>query len=161
LGGRIGRREHLRYNVLRRRRNPLYLQGVSRSATLPNVRTPCLRRRLPVIIRRVRRGEAKLVANVPKLGEFLALSPDAVNDLVSLLSGPMPERARPTRKKIDYVALRAQYEQLLLDGTCVTKADIARRFGVSRARMRPHQQHLVKNSVCSHQGSHEHSLREI
>jgi hypothetical protein len=80
----------------------------------------------------VQRGEAKLVVNVERLGEFLALSPDAVNDLVPLLSGPLPETARPMRKKIDYVELKAQYEQLLADGTCATKADVARHLGVSR-----------------------------
>ena len=35
-------------------------------------------------------------------------------------------------KRIDNVALRAQYEQLLADGTCATKADVARHAGVSR-----------------------------
>jgi len=38
-------------------------------------------------------------------------------------------------KRIDYVALRAQYEQLLLDGTCVTKPDVGRHLGVSRVSL--------------------------
>ena len=46
---------------------------VIRSAVLPNVRTPYLRLRLPIIVRRVRRGEAKLVVNTAKLGEYLVL----------------------------------------------------------------------------------------
>jgi hypothetical protein len=121
----------------RRRLNPTIHHGLSlrvvRSATLPNVRTPYLRLRLPVIIRRVERGEAKLVVNVAKLGEFLALSPEDIDRLAPLFSGPLPEWARPMRKRIDYVELKAQYEQLLADGTCATKAGVARRFGVSRA----------------------------
>jgi len=36
------------------------------------------------------------------------------------------------RKKIDYVELKAQYEQLLADGTCAVKADVARHVGVRR-----------------------------
>ena len=106
--------------------------GVIRSATLLNVRTPYLRLRLPVIIRRVQRGEAKLVVDFAKLGQFLALSPEDIDRLAPLFSGPLPERTRPMRKRIDSVALRAQYEQLLLDGTCATKADVARHVGVSR-----------------------------
>lgn len=112
------------------------LRGLSlrviRSATLPNVRTPYLRVRLPIVIRRVQRGQAKMVVNVAKLGEFLALSPEDIDRLAPLLSGPLPESARPMRKRIDYVALRAQYEQILLNGTCATKADVARHVGVSR-----------------------------
>jgi hypothetical protein len=103
------------------------------SATLPNVRTSYLRLRLPVIIRRVQRGEAKLVVDTAKLGEFLSLGPEEINRLAPLFSGPLPERRRSIRKKIDYVELKAQYEQLLADGTCATKAGVARRFGVSRA----------------------------
>jgi len=96
------------------------------------VRTPYLRLRLPIIIRRVQRGEAKLVVDVTKLGEFLALSPENIDHLAPLFSGPLPERARPMRRRIDYVVLRAQYEQLLLDGTCATKAELTRHLGVSR-----------------------------
>jgi hypothetical protein len=47
--------------------------GFLGSATLPNVRTPYLRLRLPVIFRRVQRGEAKLAVNMAKLREYLAL----------------------------------------------------------------------------------------
>jgi predicted aminopeptidase len=83
-------------------------------------------------MRRVQRGEAKLVLNAAKLGEFLALSQENIDRLAPLLSGPPPKEARPTRKRIDYVALRAQYELLLLDGTCATKADVARPVSVSR-----------------------------
>lgn len=101
--------------------------------TLPNVRTPYLRLRLPVIIRRVQRGEANLVVNVAALGEYVDLSPANIDRLAPLISGSLPERTRPMRDRIDYVALRTQYEQLLADGTCATKADVARRFGVSRA----------------------------
>jgi predicted aminopeptidase len=97
------------------------------------VRTPYLRLRLPVIIRRVERGEAKLVVDTAQLGEFLALAPEDINRLASLLSRPPSEKTRALRKRIDYVALRAQYEQLLLDGICATKADVARHVGVSRA----------------------------
>ena len=100
------------------------------SARLPNVRTPYLRLRLPVIVRRVQRGEAKLVVNPGKLGEFLALAPEDIKRLAPLLSGPPPEKARSMRKKIDYVVLKAQYEKLLLDGTCATKADVARHLGL-------------------------------
>jgi hypothetical protein len=75
--------------------------GVIRSATLPNVRTPYLRLRLPAIIRRVQRGQAKLVVNTAKLGEFLSLGPEDINRLAPLFSGPLPERTRPVRKKID------------------------------------------------------------
>ena len=96
------------------------------------MRTPYLRLRLPVIIRRVQRGEAKLVVNIAKLGEYLALSPENIDRLAALLPRPTPDKTRPVREKIDYVALRAQYEQLLLDGTCATKADVARHAGVSR-----------------------------
>ena len=102
------------------------------SATLPNVRTPYLRLRLPIIVRRVQRGEAKLVANTAKLGEYLALAPEELKRLAPLFPRPLPDSARPIRKRIDYVALRAQYEQLLADGTCATKADVARHVGVSR-----------------------------
>jgi predicted aminopeptidase len=99
---------------------------------LPNVRTPYLRLRLPVIIRGVQRGEAKLVVDTAKLGEFLALGPEVIDRLAPLQGGPLSQRARAMRKRIDYVALRAQYEQLLADGTCATKADVARYAGVSR-----------------------------
>jgi len=102
------------------------------SVTLPNVRTPYLRLRLPVVIRRVQRGEAKLVVDTAKLGEYIALTPNDIDRLAPLPSGPVPERARPMTKRIDYVALRAQYAQLLRDGTCATKADVARHVGVSR-----------------------------
>jgi DNA invertase Pin-like site-specific DNA recombinase len=81
----------------------------------------------------VQRGEAKLVVDTAKLGEFLSLGPEEINRLAPLFSGPLPERRRSIRKKIDYVELKAQYEQLLADGTCATKAGVARRFGVSRA----------------------------
>jgi hypothetical protein len=74
-----------------------------------------------------------LVVNAAKLGEFLALSPGVIDHLAPLLSGPLPEEARPMRKRIDYVVLTAQYQQLLADGTCATKADVARHVGVSRA----------------------------
>ena len=86
---------------------------ISRSATLPDVRTPYLRLRLPIIVRRVQRGEAKLVVNTAKLGEYLALAPEDINRLAPVIPGPLPERARPIRKRIDYVVVRAQYEQLL------------------------------------------------
>ena len=106
-------------------KNPSAIKGFLGSARLPNARTPYLRLRLSVIIWRVQRGEAKLAVNVVKLGEYLALAPEDIYRLNPLLPGPLPERARPMRKRIDYVALRTQYEQLLLDGTCATKADVA------------------------------------
>jgi hypothetical protein len=81
-----------------------------------------MRLSLPVIVRRVQRGEAKLVVDLAKLGEYLALPPKDIGRLAPLLSGPVPERARAMTKRIDYVALRSQYEQLLLDGTRATKA---------------------------------------
>ena len=37
------------------------------------------------------------------------------------------------RKRIDYVALKSEYEQPLLDGACANKAELARHLGVSRA----------------------------
>jgi|GEM_PF-4779070 hypothetical protein len=91
-------------------------QGSLGSATLPNVRTPYLHLRLPIIVRRVQRGEAKPVVNTAKLGEYLALAPEDIDRWASLLSGPLPDRTRPIRKRIDYVVLRTQYEQLLLEG---------------------------------------------
>ena len=91
-----------------------------------------LRFRLPVIVRRVKRGKAKLVVNSARLGEFLALSPEDIGRMAPLLSGPLPEKTHPTRMKIDYVALRTQYQQLLSDGTCATKAEVGRHLGVSR-----------------------------
>jgi len=81
----------------------------------------------------VQRGEAKLVVNTAKVGEFLSLGPEEINRLAPLPSGPLPGKTRPTRAKIDHIALRAQYEQLLADGTCATKADLARHIGVRRA----------------------------
>jgi hypothetical protein len=76
------------------------------SAMHPNVRTPYLRLRLPAIIRRVQRGQAKLVVNVAKLGEFLALALEDIDRLAPLLSGPLPDRTRPIMKRIDYIVLR-------------------------------------------------------
>lgn len=73
-----------------------------------------------------------MAVDVSKLGDYLALAPEDIYQLTPLLPRPLPERARPMRKRIDYVVLRAQYEQLLLDGTCATKADVARHAGVSR-----------------------------
>jgi predicted aminopeptidase len=70
--------------------------------------------------------------NVARLGEFLALAPADIDRLAPLLSGPLPERARPMRKRVDYDVLRARYEQLLADGTCATKAAVARHVRVSR-----------------------------
>jgi len=102
------------------------------SATPPNVRTSYLRLRLPVIVRRVQRGEAKLVVNIARLGESLVLSPEDISCLAPLPLGPLPGKPHPTRMKIDYVALRAQYQQLLSDGTCATKAEVGRHLGVSR-----------------------------
>jgi response regulator of citrate/malate metabolism len=80
----------------------------------------------------VQRGKAKLVVNTAKLGEFLSLASEDIDRLSPLLSGQLPESARPMRKTIDYVELKAQYELLLADGTCATKADVARHVGVSR-----------------------------
>jgi hypothetical protein len=75
--------------------NPMVrTSGSLGSATLPDVRTPYLRLRLPVIIRRVQRGEAKLVVDTAKLGEFLSLGPEEINRLAPLFSGPLPERRR-------------------------------------------------------------------
>jgi hypothetical protein len=121
-------------NKKTRNHHPLVIRvfNVLGSATLPNVRTPYLRLRLPVIIRRVQRGEAKLVVNTAKLGEFLDLSPENIDRLAPLLPRPLPEETRPTRKKVDYVTLRAQYQQLLSDGTCGIKAEVARHLGVRR-----------------------------
>jgi hypothetical protein len=73
-----------------------------------------------------------LVINVAELGGFLSLAPEDINRLAPLLSGPLPERAGLVGKRIDYVALRAQYQQLLSDGTCATKADVDCHVGVSR-----------------------------
>lgn len=73
-----------------------------------------------------------MVVNVAKLEEFLSLAPEDINRLAPHFSRPLPERARPPRKRIDYVVLRAQYEQLLVNGTCATKADIAPHVGVSK-----------------------------
>lgn len=102
------------------------------SARLPNVRTPYLRLRLPVIIRRVQRGEAKLVVNAAKLGEYLNLAQEDLDRLNPLLPSPPAKKSRPGRTRIDYVGLKAQYVQLLSDGTCATKAELARHLGVSR-----------------------------
>jgi hypothetical protein len=91
------------------------------------VRTPYLRLILPTVIRRVQRGETRLVVNVSKLGEFLALAQEDIDRLAPELLGTVSaKRGLPGRKRLDYLALRAQYEQLLLDGTCTTKAELAR-----------------------------------
>jgi hypothetical protein len=96
------------------------------------VRTPFLRLRLPVVIHRVQRGEAKLAINAARLGEYLKLAPEDL-DLLSSLLPVMPHvRTKPVRKTIDYVALKAQYERLLSNGTCATQADLARHLGISR-----------------------------
>ncbi len=73
-----------------------------------------------------------MAVDISKLGEYLALAPKDIYRLTSLLPVPRPEKARPMRTKIDYIALRAQYEQLLLNGTCATRDDVARHLGVSR-----------------------------
>lgn len=73
-----------------------------------------------------------MAVNVAKLGGFLALSPENIDHLAPLFSGPLPEKTRPVKEKIDYVALRAEYQQLLSDGTCGTKAEVARHLGFSR-----------------------------
>lgn len=97
------------------------------------MRTPYLRLRLPIIVWRVQRGEAKLVVNMAKLGEYLRLAPEDLDRLTPLLPTPPFKMSRPSRMKIDYATLKAQYERLLSDGTCSTKADLARHLGVSRA----------------------------
>jgi len=87
---------------------------------------------LPVVIRRVRRGEAKLDLNVSKLREYLKLAPTDLDRLTPLLPAPTVKKLKPSRMRIDYVTLKAQYERLLSDGTYATKADLARHMGVSR-----------------------------
>jgi len=77
MRGRCPAGEACKEGLKRRRLSPTILRGLSlrviRSATLPNVRTPYLHLRLPVIIRRVQRGEAKLAVNMAKLKTYLAL----------------------------------------------------------------------------------------
>jgi hypothetical protein len=59
-------------NQVRQVRTP----GSLTSATLPNVRTPYLRLRLPVHICRMQRGEPKPAVNPAELNEYLALPPE-------------------------------------------------------------------------------------
>jgi len=70
--------------------------------TLSDMRTPFLRLQLPIIVRRVERGEAKLVGNVRKLGEYLALASEDIERLALLFSGPSPAKTRPPKKKINH-----------------------------------------------------------
>ncbi len=105
------------------------------SGKLPNVRTPYLRLWLPVIIHRVQRGEAKLVLNPPTLGEYLKLAREDLDRLIPFLPRPPFKKSRAVRMKIDYAAIRAQDELRLLDGTCATKAEVARHVGVSGVRV--------------------------
>jgi hypothetical protein len=62
---------------------PLF-RGALSSAGLSDVRTPYLRLRFPIIVLRVHRGKAKLVVNVAKLGEYLALAPEEIDRLAPL-----------------------------------------------------------------------------
>jgi hypothetical protein len=60
-----------------------YETAPSGSATLPNVRTPYLRLRLPIAVRRVQRGKAELAMDLAKLGGFFAPDPADLDRLGS------------------------------------------------------------------------------
>ncbi len=107
-------------------RTTLCYRGDLCSQRLPNVRNPYFRLRLPVIIHRVQRGEAKLVLNPSNLGEYLKFAREDPDRLTAFLPSPPVKKSRADRMKIDYIALRAQCEQLLLDVICASTAEVAR-----------------------------------
>ena len=67
------------------------------SAALPNLRTSYLRLRLPVIIRRMQRGETRLAVDAAKLGRFLDLAQDDIERLVPEF--PPPTHGTPLRER--------------------------------------------------------------
>jgi hypothetical protein len=80
------------------------------------------------------KGKRVFTLDTFRIKEFLDISDACIARLAKIFSPPeyyMP-RSIPV-KRIDFPALAAEYQRLMDIGECIDKADIARRFGVSRA----------------------------
>ncbi len=73
--------------------------------------------KIPVEIHNLGHGERLTCMDSERLPDNLGLSDQDIESL---------SQRGPIRTKICYVELNAQYEQLLLDGTCATTADFVR-----------------------------------
>lgn len=80
------------------------------------------------------KGKRIFMLDTSRIKEFLDISNDCVSRLSKVFCPPDHVLRRPEpRKRIDYSALAAEYQHLIDCGECKDRADVARRFGTSRA----------------------------
>jgi hypothetical protein len=81
-------------------------------------------------------GKRVLTLDIRRIKEFIDISDDCVERLANLFCPPVYlSKSKTPKQRLDYGALDAEYQQLLSSGVCQDRADIARHFGISRARV--------------------------
>jgi hypothetical protein len=80
------------------------------------------------------KGKRIFTLDTSRIKEFLDISDDCVTRLSKVFCPPDYVLRRPEpRNRVEYPVLAAEYMRLIASGECKDRADVARRFGVSRA----------------------------
>ena len=89
--------------------------------------------KLPIILQSNRHGQKIAAIDPMEVSKYLDLDKESIDRLTKRFFYVPAQSRKERRKPIDRVALAEQWRTLIASGAAKNKADLARKFGVSRA----------------------------
>jgi hypothetical protein len=83
-----------------------------------------------------------MAVDFSRLNNFLSLSKSAENRLKNVFEITEKSKVKTPKQRLNLTDVAQQYQLLLDNGTCTTRADLARHFGVSRVWITTVMKHL-------------------
>ena len=87
---------------------------------------------LPIFLEKIAHGKLKLTIDRERLWGYLMVKEDCITWLTNGFFYNDSKIKKFIRKKIDYEVLANEYDQLLKNGEVKNRAELARKFNVSR-----------------------------